>query len=307
MVRRALVTLLALIASAICTPVSASLLAEQPYRIGYSGRLVTDVMIDDQGPFTFVIDTASSSSLMFEHVRDQLKLTQSQPKMMTVYGINDVASAMPVKPGELRIAGEVLHGLTLGVLPDLGRNGPDGVLGIDVLSRYFVVLDRATMRLKLLTPGPETARAYAGWSETMLVLRPLKKFSISFWYVATRFNDRTVTSLFDLGAGMTMLNWRAAEELGVAQSKFAVNGPPPEILQDVLGKKAPAIRLQGLSIRLPGRYWQRQMVIVADAPVFEYFDLDGQPAAIVGPGLLQANSLAIDFAGHRLFVGPTMQ
>src|ERR1041384_3177687 len=126
----------------------ATLPAEQPYHIGHHGRLVTDVYINGQGPFAFLIDTASSRSLMFEHVRKQLGLIQSQPTLLTVYGINDVGNAVPVRPGVLRVAGEEMRNLTLGVLPDSEYAGPDGVLGTDVLAQYFVVLDRGAMRIK---------------------------------------------------------------------------------------------------------------------------------------------------------------
>jgi len=50
--------------------------------------------------------------------------------------------------------------------------------------------------------------------------------------------------------------------------------------------------------------WNRQTVIIADAPVFSYFDLEERPSAIVGVDILRNNSLAIDFAGQRLYVGP---
>jgi hypothetical protein len=282
----------------------AMLPAEQPYRIADSGRPVTDVYIDGKGPFTFLIDTASSRSLIFEHVRGALKLTQSQPGRLTVYGINDVADVMAVKPGELRVAGEAIRGLTLGVLPDSNMSGLDGILGVDVLSRYFVVLDRRTMRVKLLAPGAESARPYAGWAEAQLTPHALKALPIQFWYLKTRFNDLHVTALFDLGADTTMINWEAAERLGLRRHNFTA--PPPALLQDVLGKDAPAVRLLDLDVGLPGKSWEKQWAIVADAPAFSYFDLDEKPAAIVGPGLLRDNSLAIDFAGQRLFVGPTL-
>jgi predicted aspartyl protease len=300
-----LMTFLALAVSA--NQAWATLPAEQPYHIDSHGRLVTDVYVDGQGPFTFLIDTASSRSLIFEHVRKQLGLTQSQPGRMTVYGINDVADVMPVKPGELRVAGEAVQGPTMGVLPDSESSGPDGILGIDVLARYFVVLDRSTMRVKFLPPEQESARRYADWTEIQLTPRPLKKFPIQFWYLKTRFNDHGITALFDLGASMTMLNWGAAERLGLRKAHFAaINGPPPVLLQDVLGKEAPALRVEGLEVRLQNRSWDKQLVIVADAPVFTYFDLDEQPAAIVGLDLLRDNSLAIDFAGQRLYVGPRL-
>jgi predicted aspartyl protease len=300
--------LIALLAFALPASQSWAVLpAEQPYRIALHDRLVTDVYINGQGPFAFVIDTASSRSLIFEHVRKQLGLTQSQPARLIVYGINDVAEVMPVKPDELRLAGEAVRGLTLGVLPDSEASSPDGVLGVDVLSRYFVVLDRGTMRLKLLPPGEDSARSYSDWSEAELTPRPFKNFPIQFWYLKTRFNDHSLTALFDLGAGTTMLNWEAAERLGLHKLHYAaIYGLPPVELQDVLGKAAPALRAEGLVIRLPGKSWSKQSAIIADAPVFTYFDLDEQAAAIVGPGLLRNNSLAIDFAGQKLYVGPTL-
>jgi predicted aspartyl protease len=300
--------LIALLAFALPASQSWAVLpAEQPYRIALHDRLVTDVYINGQGPFAFVIDTASSRSLIFEHVRKQLGLTQSQPARLIVYGINDVAEVMPVKPDELRLAGEAVRGLTLGVLPDSEASSPDGVLGVDVLSRYFVVLDRGTMRLKLLPPGEDSARSYSDWSEAELTPRPFKNFPIQFWYLKTRFNDHSLTALFDLGAGTTMLNWEAAERLGLHKLHYAaIYGLPPVELQDVLGKAAPALRAEGLVIRLPGKSWSKQSAIIADAPVFTYFDLDEQAAAIIGPGLLRNNSLAIDFAGQKLYVGPTL-
>jgi predicted aspartyl protease len=288
-----------------CGPAGATSPAEQPYRIASYGRLVTDVYVNGQGPFTFLIDTASSRSLIFEHVRQKLGLARSQPEKLIVYGINDVAEALPVKPDRITVAGEEVKGLTIGVLPETSPTDPDGILGVDFLSHYFVVLDRQTMQLKLLPPGEDSARAYRGWSETQLTPRLLKKFPIRFWYLSTRFNDYTISTLFDLGAGTTMMNWHAAERLGVHKRSFTHFGPPPEELQDVLGKVSPALRIENVEVRLPGKTWDRQLVIVADAPVFNYFDLEDQAAAIVGPGLLRDTSLAIDFAGQRLYVGPT--
>lgn len=286
-------------------PASGALPAEQPDRIADYGRLVTDVYIDGQGPFSFLIDTASSTSLMFEHVRKQLNLGQSQPGHLLVNSINDVSEALPVKPRTLTVAGEEIRDLTVGVLPESGADEPDGVLGLDVLARYFVALDHDVMRLKLLAPVPACAKPYEDWAQAKLTARPLRNFHIRFWYLDARFNERRFTTLFDLGAGTTMMNWDAAQELGLHKRDFDRYGPPPEDLQDVLGKSSPAVRLMNLDVGLTGKSWDRQLAIVSDAPVFGYFDLDGQPAAIMGPGLLRYTSLAIDFPAGMLYLGPS--
>lgn len=303
--RKTLLALLVLAASV--TAAHAAILVDQPYRIGFHDRLATDVTIDGKGPYSFLIDTASSRTLIFEHVRQALNLAQSQSQLLTIYGINDVGQAVPVRPQGVSLGSETVKGLTLGVLPDSNTIGePDGILGTDFLSHYLVVLDRGAMRLKLLTPGSVSPRDFKGWSQASLTPRKLKNFAIEFWYLDSRFNDKRLTALFDLGSAMTMLNWQAAERLGVEQKRYAAFGPPPELLQDVLGKDAPALKLYGLDVTVGGnKSWERQNAMVANAPVFNYFDLDEKPAAIVGLDLLGDSSLAIDFAGGHLYVGPS--
>jgi len=296
-----------LVLSGLGSPARAALPAEQPYRIAVSGRLVTDVFINGRGPFSFLIDTACSRSLIFERVRAQLNLAPSEPEHLPVYGINDVAEAVPVKPETLTIAGEAIHGLTIGTLPDAMSGGPDGVLGVDVLARYFVVLDRSTMRIRLLPPGADSARAFQDWPQAALTTLPLKNLSAQFWYLKTGFNGHNFTSLFDLGASFTLINWNAAEVLGVHKRDYLAKDLPPDDLQDLLGKKTPAVRVNGVNIRLPGKRWDNNLIVVADAPAFRYFAADDKPAAIVGLGLLGDNSLAIDFAEGRLFIGPNPQ
>jgi predicted aspartyl protease len=269
--------------------------------------LLTDVYVDGQGPFAFVIDTASSRTLIYEHVRARLGLAQSSPQLLTIYGINNIGTALPVRPKQVQVAGEAISNLLVGVLPDSNTaDDPDGVLGIDALARYFVVLDRAQMRFKLLSPGSDAGRDYGDWAQVPLTPHPLKNVPINFWYVRARYNEASIITLFDLGAGITMLNWNAAEMLGVRKHDFQ-NLHPPDTLRDVLGTDAPAVRLNGLTISLPGTYWRHQMVLVSGAPVFGYFDLDETPAAIAGPGLFHDNSLAMDFQNHRLFVGPIVE
>ncbi len=290
-------------------PAHATQPADQPYRIDFGSRFVTAVTIDGQGPFSFVIDTASSRSLIYEHVRAKLGLTKSQPDDITVYGINESAKALPVKPAVLTVAGQDIRGLTLGVLPARPgeASGVDGILGIDVLSRYFVVLDRSAMRLMLLAPDSEAARDYRDWPDTALTPRPLRNIPIDFWYMTAWFGQTRFTALFDLGAGITMMNWPAAERLGVHEKDYHLPQDVQDAVRDVLGTDEPAIKITQLTIALGSRSWNDQIALVANSDVFTHFNLDERPATILGAGLFRDNSLAIDFAGHRLFIGPAVR
>jgi hypothetical protein len=176
---------------------------------------------------------------------------------------------------------------------------------MDALSNYLVVLDRKRMRLRLLTPEDSEMADFQSWPALSLTRRPVKDTAASLWLMRANIGGVSVTSLLDMGSGMTILNWNAAERLGLKRTSFPREGMPQK-LRDALGTVEPVIFAQGMTIWLGGRVFTNQTVLIANANVFRYFHLDGGPAAIIGSGLLKDNSLAIDFARQRLYIGPAL-
>ncbi len=284
-------------------------MADLPYRIGGDGRVSTDVFVDGQGPFSFLLDTASSRTMLFEHLRQKLKLPQSEPGSLKVYAMNNIGTAMPVKPRELRLADKRITGLTMGVLPDdvhppEGVVDADGILGMDALSDYFLMMDHDALRLKLMDPAAPDTDIFRKWPSAELTPYRAKDIDVTLWWLRAEFGNQPVTALLDMGSGITMLNWNAAERLGIRRARFE-NEPIPQSLRDALGTLEPVITVKGLTITMANRTFPAQTVIVANASVFRYFGLDKRAAAIIGPALLRYNSLAIDFRKRRIYVGPT--
>jgi predicted aspartyl protease len=293
-----------LIALALAMPARAIIVADQPYRIGADARVATDVFVNGKGPFRFLLDTAASRSMMFEHLRAELGLGSTGGKPLVVYGMQNVGTAVPVMAEELRLSNETIRGLPMGVLPD-DSDPADGLLGMDALSNYLVVLDRSAMRLKLLTPDDDEAASFHNWPSLSLTRRPVKDTAASLWLMRASVGGVSVTSLLDMGSGMTILNWNAAEQLGLKRTSFPREGVPQK-LRDALGTVEPVIFVQHLTFWLGGRVFTDQTVLIANCNVFRYFHLDTGPAAIIGSGLLKDNSLAFDFARQRLYIGPAM-
>jgi hypothetical protein len=119
----------------------------------------------------------------------------------------------------------------------------------------------------------------------------------------TSIGGTKITTLLDMGSGVTMLNWAAAKKLGYKRTAFPADGVPKK-LRDALGTIEPVGVVTGQTIWAGGRLFADQTIIIANAGVFRYFGLEDSPAAIAGPGLLGDHSLAIDFSGHRLYIGP---
>ncbi len=283
-------------------------LAKLPYRIGADGRVSTDVFVNGKGPYSFVLDTASSRTMLFEHLRQELGLLPADGSMLKVYAMNNIGTAIPVKPGALGLDKETIDGLTMGVLPDdvttVGEQSADGILGMDALSHYFMVMDHDTLQVKLMDPNDPGATAYREWPSERLTPYQAQNMDITFWWMRAKFGGQTVTALLDMGSGITMVNWEAAEKLGLRRADF-LKDKIPQDLRDALGTLEPVVLVKGLSIQVDDHKLLDQTVIVANAKVFQYFGLDDRPAAIIGPALLRSNSLAIDFGKRRIYIGPT--
>ena len=69
---------------------------------------------------------------------------------------------------------------------------------------------------------------------------------------------------------------------------------------------APAIVVRGVAIKMPDHAWRKQELLVSNAPVFDFLEMSDRASAILGPGLLKDNSLAIDFQGGQLYLGPAI-
>lgn len=297
------------IASVEASGEKADALVAQPFVVGFGERLATDVYIDGKGPFQLLLDTASSRTIIYEHVRAQLNLEPVGNEHVVVFGLNGVMNAPAVRPDELRLSNVRIRGLTVAALPDPGdrTDEADGILGLDILERYFVVLDQREHRLQFFARASGAPEPYSAWPRVPLRPRRVKNFPFDLWYVDAQiskyqFGTTSADTLFDLGAGVTIINWETAYRFRLR--KWGLSGPSPQQVQDGLGKRSPVALLTGLWIAIGDQNWLDENALIADPPVFDLLELSGQPCAIVGPGLLKNESLAIDFQNHYLYIAP---
>jgi len=117
----------ALLVLALAVPARATIVADQPYRIGADARVATDVFINGKGPFSFLLDTAATRSMMFEHLRARLGIATTGGQPLTVYGMQNIGTAAPIVTDELRLSGETIRNLAMGVLPE-DSDTADGLL-----------------------------------------------------------------------------------------------------------------------------------------------------------------------------------
>ncbi len=278
-------------------------LARVPYQIAYGNRIVVDTMINGQGPFHLLVDTGSSTSIVFQHVANTLALLPVAQESITVHPIAETSVSLPYELRAINLGGETISRLQIAVIQDWDAPGagPDGILGIDVLERYALVFDHEHGQMLLFPRARGVPAPYNDWNSTPLEPRRLKDVPVDFWFFDARYSNTRAGTLLDLGTGVTILTWELAQDI---VDRRSMPRKTDDKVRDALGKDLPAFRLEGLDIEVARHAWYGQTALVADAPVFDFLGVKGLPAGIAGPGLMRNASFAIDFENHKLYMGP---
>lgn len=168
------------------------------------------VFVGDQ-PFSFILDTGTGNSVIDRQVAKQLKLQGSglPPQMLGnfVFGQQKpdnevkVYPLPPLRVGKAQVTGLFGIGLSTEMLPF--KTG--GILGLNFLSRFDMLLNPQTRRLSLLNA-----------SKPIPTDIPLKgRFGVMITPSVSINDQGPFTFLVDTGAAMTILSDRLAEQLAL--------------------------------------------------------------------------------------------
>lgn len=271
-----------------------------PYSLLPGGRVVVEVRIDGQGPFRFAVDTAATGSFLTEQARTAIALEPLADTTATVYGAIATGRFPVVEIGRLELGTEVWEGARLIALP-AGTSAIatlDGVLGADFLRRYSVGLTVADRALRLYRPSTIAARPWRGWAEIALEPRRFGNSEEPLHFLEVEIEGRAVPALFDLGAGISVLNSAAARTLRLAPTRAAQRGE----FADAVGSEPVVARLGTQDVATANVRWRDETFLIEDLPIFDLLAGDDEPLAILGSGLFTQRDCLIDFARERLLI-----
>jgi len=278
-------------------------LAHSSYRIAHGDRLIIPIELNGSGTLDFVVDTASSRTVLFDHVRAKLGLAVDPDVTMTIYGMVGQQPALALKLDSLGIGEEIIRDVEVAILPEPRREDDeaDGILGLDILERYELLFDHASQTFHLYSRRTGLPHLVTGWNEVHLQHQKLPTIPCAFWFFGTFLNHSASATLLDLGAGINVVNWQMAEKMGFRKADFPITRASEE-LKDVVGKTEPVILITELFIKIGQANWSNRSVLVADTRIFGLLGLDAIPATILGAGLLKDSSFAIDFKNQVLYI-----
>ncbi|GAA0533748.1 putative aspartyl protease [Rhizomicrobium palustre] len=255
--------------------------------------LTTDVRLNGQGPYHFVVDTGADRTVLADTVARDLLFAASGK--INVQGIVRTVEAPSVRITKLEagpVRGEALD------VPILPREllQADGFLGLDVLDGHRVVMDFREGVLRLLEPRPSQLIGFDAPREV-----PVKLSGSEGRLRSTQclVDGVRCTAFIDTGAEISVGNgplYRAlAEKHPTLRSVETI--PLTGVTGGVVAGDVVAlngISLGGLSI-LDSR------IAIADLQVFRLWDLAETPALFIGMNWLHRfNRVAIDYGRKEM-------
>ena len=279
-------------------------LALAPYSVRDNGRIVVDVSVNGVGPFKFALDTGASISVIHDGLREQLALQPAPGKTVIIHGIVTSGQFPILSIGRIAVGHEVWADPRIASMPGKtpASRDIDGILGVDFLQRYAVGFSTRDGVIRLYPPELVASRSYRGWTSIPLKPEYIGESGAAVYLFDIDIGEQKIPALFDLGAGLNVVNWAAARSLGLRPADVTRGEP----LSGAIDTTELVGRFRADKVKTGRVRWRDEEFSVAELEVFDtLIDGDG-PYAILGAGLFKRHDFIIDFARERLLVKVAM-
>jgi predicted aspartyl protease len=250
------------------------------------GRIIVPVMVNGRGPFSFVLDTGANRTVVTPQLLATLGLQSAADESVTMNGATGSA-VVPTARIERIAAGDVV--LTRQQLPVAGSLaiGIDGILGVDALEEKRVLVDFKTGKIEIRAarhqrPIPGAARISAEWRFGRLM-------------IIDAYVDRIrVKAVVDTGSEYTLGN-DALHEALYARARGKLPYTPINVLGETLALQR-GEREMVKSLRVGDVRAEPFNIVFGEFYVFKLWDLDTQPALVIGMDLIgKLDEFVIDY------------
>ncbi len=272
--------------SHIATPMAMDINATLDAWVDAYGRPAARVMLNGKGPFSFMVDTGSTTTVLAQ--RHVAMLGVPITGTATVAGTTGMAETQ-VAQMELIEAGAVQkRDVRVAVLPDENLASIDGILGADIFAGKRVVFDIPAKSVRI----ESTRRPVRSTRGTMMSNMNVRRGLLA--EIEGKVGSVGAKLMLDTGAQNCVANTALSDALLRAHPRLErvegmkVFGVTGHVLSgQFIG--LPRVELRAFSVK-------DATAVAVDAPIFDLWGLKDEPAMIVGMNLLsRLRSFSIDY------------
>jgi Aspartyl protease len=292
------VSKLELASNDVATPPAEVLLYAESTRPDELKRIVVPVMLNEQGPFYFLLDTGATRTVIAKSAVTRLALQTDEQQRVDIRSVSSVMRVPTVVMSSLQVGALRSTQVRMPVLSGLVLDGVDGILGVDVLGDTKVTADFLNNHIRITTANGEPAdSSRLVFAFTQMARRPIM---VDAWVGGIR-----TRAIVDTGCAHTLGN---AVLLNVLQKQqhgqLAIRSTE---VSDATDATLPAQLALVPSMIVGTLGIQNLPVSFGEFSVFDIWKINDRPALLIGMDVLSlVDELAIDYRRKELQVAMPM-
>jgi predicted aspartyl protease len=259
-----------------------------PTRRDKIGRIWAPVMINDQGPFSLVLDTGANRSAVNARVAQVLGISPDATQSVLLRGVTGNVAVPTIRVSSFCVGDMIMTPAILPIVTD-ALGGADGVLGTEGFADKRLYID---FKHDLITITRSHGERSLGNFSTL----PLERSAAGLLVVRASVAGVRVHAIIDTGGQATIGNEALRQALMWRRTK----GAPSEIVDVTTtsqsGESFPSPPIELGSIQIQGA-----RVTYGNMQIFDHWHLTQEPALLIGMdaiGLLDV--FVIDYRRHEL-------
>jgi predicted aspartyl protease len=263
-------------------------------RPDHIGRIIVSVMVNGRGPFQFALDTGANRSVLAPHLVTALGLHTDDGEPIVLNGVTG-AARVPTVLIDRMAAGDLTLERQRFPVADALTNGIDGILGVDGLQGKQVKVDFVRRQIEIKSARNE--RPMGG------VMRIPAKLRFGRLMVTDAYVDNIrVKAVIDTGSEYTLGN-DALRRVLFPFTKAPLQDRNLDVVGETL-ETQPGERRGVRLVKLGDILANRVDVVFGDFYVFKLWELDKQPALVIGMDIMGSlESMVIDYARCEVQLG----
>lgn len=293
-------------------PESQPPVAEIPFRMDYQGWVTADGYVNGAGPYDFIVDSGATITSVFANLSDLQDFPRVDRAPIQILGLSGARTLPAHRLGDIEIDTAVLNDHVGVILPDWAppSKTPQGVLGLDFLTRYKPLFSQSERVIKLYDRGAIPDHVLEGWTTAPLSPLYTESDSRPLYRTTVVIRGIDIPCVVDLGASGTIFNSSAYRRMqgGVFVNRSRAEGSMTgSRIKDVFDHSDQAISVRIARMAIGSASWRHKFVIVYDAQIFAELGYRNDPFCLIGADMFADRSFVMDFQGEKLLIGPRLR
>lgn len=262
-------------------------------------RVAAEVELNGNNRYPLVLDTGAGRTVLANTVVRDLNLPAGPPVL--VHAITSAEVLPTVRLAQLDFAGRRFNDL---VCPVVSRDllAADGLLGLDVLSRYRLSIDLARRRVSMRPSGSDVFEGSPAFASPSRLTREGVRAEIGRFgqliLPTARAGGVTLSAFVDTGAQYSIGNLALLEALSAGRAEQP--GRDVEVY-GVTGQVLMAREREVRGLEIANRDLGPTPLLFADLHAFEALDLIAAPALLIGADILyRFRRVELDYGRQRM-------